>query len=267
MHDLAGKVAVVTGAGSGIGRATALRLGRAGMRVVAADLDQASLDELANEFSAQEIRYATVITDVADPAAVRRLRAAAFDAFGGIHLVHNNAGVALPPMPIWEISEELWQWVLGVNVRGVINGIRTFTPDLIAQGEGHVVMTASLAGLRAGSSLGAYCASKHAVVAMSKALAADLERIGSPVGVSVVCPALVLTNLGESSQRHWPPGTPRPEGWDPRKDGSVTSSAMSAEAVADMIHDAVVKNQFWVMTHPEMREAVESQFRDVINAF
>jgi NAD(P)-dependent dehydrogenase (short-subunit alcohol dehydrogenase family) len=237
------------------------------MRVVAADLDQSSLDELANEFSAQGISYATVITDVSDLGAVQRLRAAALDAFGRVHLVHNNAGVALPPMPIWEISDELWQWVLGVNVRGVINGIRTFTPDLIAQGEGHVVMTASLAGLRAGSSLGAYCASKHAVVAMSKALAADLERLGAPVGVSVVCPALVLTNLGESSQRHWPPGTPRPDGWDARRDGSVTSSAMSAEAVAEMIHDAVIKNQFYVMTHPEMREAVESQFRAALAAF
>jgi NAD(P)-dependent dehydrogenase (short-subunit alcohol dehydrogenase family) len=267
MHDLAGKVAVVTGAGSGIGRATALRLGRAGMRVIAADLDPAPLDELASEFSAHGISHATVLTDVADVGAVQRLRSAALDAFGAVHLVHNNAGVALPPMPIWEIGDELWRWLLGVNVRGVINGIRTFTPDLIAQGEGHIVMTASLAGLRAGASLGAYCASKHAVVAMSKALAADLERIGSPVGVSLVCPALVLTNLGESSQRHWPPGIPRPDGWDPRKDGSVTSSGLDPEAVAEMIHDAVVTNKFYVMTHPEMREAVESQFRAALEAF
>jgi NAD(P)-dependent dehydrogenase (short-subunit alcohol dehydrogenase family) len=266
MRTLTGKVAVVTGAGSGIGRATALRLGQAGMNIVAADLDAAPLEALGRELAAQSTPCVLVPADVSHLTAVERIRAVALEEFGAVHVVHNNAGVSLPAMPAWDVPIELWKWLLGVNLMGVVHGVRTFLPGLVAQGEGHVVITASLGGIRAGGQLAPYCASKHAVVAIGETLAADLADIGSPVGVSIVCPALVPTNLRVTSDRHRPPNVGYPEGAKPYR-GRVQSSSVSAEAVADAIHDAIVEDKLFVMTHADVRGVVEDRFAAILGAF
>jgi NAD(P)-dependent dehydrogenase (short-subunit alcohol dehydrogenase family) len=188
------------------------------------------------------------------------------DAFGAVHVVHNNAGVALPPMPLWEVDDALWRWIIGVNLLGVINGIHTFVPLLVAQGNGHVVNTSSLGGLRAGARLGAYSATKHAVIALSESLAADLRRVGADVGVSVVCPSAVPTNLGETSARNWPDTAPRPDITEPRNDGSIPYTVLQPEAIADMVHDAILENRLYVITHPETRELIAPRFDAILEA-
>jgi NADP-dependent 3-hydroxy acid dehydrogenase YdfG len=265
MRALAGKVAVVTGAASGIGRATALRLGQAGMSIVAADREAGPLEALGREFRGQSTPYALVPADVSDLSAVEEVRATALAAFGAVHVVHNNAGVALPSMPAWEVPVELWKWLLEVNLMGVVHGVRTFVPGLIAQGEGHVVITASVGGITAGGQLGPYCATKHAVVALGETLAADLAGIGSAVGVSVVFPGLVPTNLHATSDRHRP-ATGYPVAETPYH-GRVQSSSVSAEQVAEAIHDGIVGNKLFVMTHPDVRDTVEKRFAAILDAF
>jgi NAD(P)-dependent dehydrogenase (short-subunit alcohol dehydrogenase family) len=266
MRTLTGKVAVVTGAGSGIGRATALRLGQAGMSIVAADLDAAPLEALGREFVAQSTPYVLVPADVSHLTAVERIRAAALEAWGAVHVVHNNAGVSLPAMPAWDVPVELWEWLLGVNLMGVVHGVRTFVPDLVTQGEGHVVITASLGGITASGRRAPYCAAKHGVVAIGETLAADLAEIGSPVGVSIVCPALVPTNLRATSERHRPVIVGHPEEAKPYH-GRVQSSSVSAEAVADAIHDGIVENKLFVMTHADVRDVVKERFAAILDAF
>jgi NADP-dependent 3-hydroxy acid dehydrogenase YdfG len=265
MRALAGKVAVVTGAASGIGRATALRLGRAGMSIVAADREAGPLEALGRELRGQSAPYALVPADVSDLMAVEGIRAAALAAFGAVHVVHNNAGVALPAMPAWEVPVELWKWLLDVNLMGVVHGVRTFVPGLISQGEGHVVITASVGGITAGGQLGPYCATKHAVVALGETLAADLAAIGSAVGVSVVFPGLVPTNLHATSDRHRP-ATGHPVAETPY-DGRVRSSSVPAEKVAEAIHDGIIENKLFVMTHPDVRGTVAERFAAILDAF
>jgi NAD(P)-dependent dehydrogenase (short-subunit alcohol dehydrogenase family) len=155
MENLTGKVAVVTGAASGIGKAVALRAADEGMRVVLADIEEAPLKEADGEVAARGAETLTVVTDVSDAASVRALRDRALDAFGAVHLVHNNAGVG-GGGPIWEVPEQDWRWILSVNLWGVVNGIAAFVPLLIEQGEGHVVNTASIAGLVTAPFLGPY---------------------------------------------------------------------------------------------------------------
>ena len=147
-----------------------------------------------------------MVTDVSDAASVQALRDRALDRFGAVHLVHNNAGIGLGG-PIWEVSEEDWRWILGVNLWGVIHGVATFVPLLIEQGEGHVVNTASIAGLIAAPFLGPYNATKQAVVAISETLFKDLQAVGAPIGVSVLCPGFVQTRIAESERNRpaWAP--------------------------------------------------------------
>lgn len=266
MRTLTGKVAVITGAGSGIGRATALRLAQSGMSIVAADLEEAPLGALGRQFAAQSTPYVLVQADVSDLTAVERIRAAALGEFGAVHVVHNNAGVSLPPMPAWDVPVELWDWLLGVNLMSVVYGVRTFVPGLVAQGEGHVVITASLGGITAGGQRAPYCAAKHGAVAIGETLAADLAHIGSPVGVSIVCPALVPTNLRATSDRHRPAHASYPEESN-RYNGRVQSSAVSAEAVAEAIHDGILENKLFIMTHADVRGAVAERFAAILDAF
>ena len=192
MKDLQGKVAVITGGASGIGRAVADRAAGEGMKIVLGDIEEGPLKEAVDELTGRGAEALGVVTDVSDAASVRALRDRTLDRFGAVHLVHNNAGIGLGG-PIWEVSEEDWRWILGVNLWGVIHGVATFVPLLIAQGEGHIVNTASIAGLTAAPFLGPYNASKHAVVAISETLFKDLQAMGAPVGVSVLCPGFVQT--------------------------------------------------------------------------
>ncbi len=189
MEDLQGKVAVITGGASGIGRAVAERAAAEGMKIVLGDIEEGALAQAVDDLTAAGAEAIGVVTDVADRASVEALRDRALDRFGAVHLVHNNAGIGLGG-PIWEVTEEDWRWILGVNLWGVIHGVATFTPLLIEQGEGHIVNTASIAGLIVAPFLGPYNATKQAVVAISETLFKDLQTVAAPVGVSVALPRL-----------------------------------------------------------------------------
>ena len=209
MEDLQGKVAVITGGASGIGRAVADKAAAEGMRIVLGDIEAGPLKLAVDDMTSTGAEVLGVVTDVSDRASVEALRDAALERFGAVHLVHNNAGIGLGG-PIWEITEEDWRWILGVNLWGVIHGVATFTPLLLEQGEGHIVNTASIAGLIVAPFLGPYNATKQAVVAISETLFKDLQTVAAPVGVSVLCPGFVQTRIDDSERN-------RPE-WAPQRE-------------------------------------------------
>jgi NAD(P)-dependent dehydrogenase (short-subunit alcohol dehydrogenase family) len=270
MRELSGKVAVVTGAASGIGLALCRRLGADGMRMMMADVEEPALAAAAADLAAEGIEAATSATDVSDPDAVDALARATLDRFGAVHLVCNNAGVAGGALA-WEIPVPSWNWIVGVNLLGVANGIRSFVPHLIAQGEGHVVNTASVAGLIASPGLGAYCATKHAVVGLSESLRHDLAVVGSPVGVSVLCPGFVRTRIAEAD-RNWPARLgPPPEVPDQaaaeqmrQAVADAIESGLDPAVIAEAVRDAVVAGRFWILTHPEFNDAVAGRYRDAV---
>jgi len=266
MKDLQGKVAVITGGASGIGRAVADRAAAEGMKIVLGDIEEGPLKEAVNELTGHGAEALGLVTDVADAASVRALRDGALDRFGAVHLVHNNAGIGLGG-PIWEVSEEDWRWILGVNLWGVINGVAAFVPTLIDQGEGHVVNTASIAGIIAAPFLGPYNATKQAVVAMSETLFKDLQAVGAPIGVSVLCPGFVQTRIAESERN-------RPE-WAPDRDApgavelrgavqSLVDGGIAPSTVAERVIDAVRSDTFYILTHPELDAAIATRFDDIL---
>ena len=266
MDDLQGKVAVITGGASGIGRAVADRAAAEGMKIVLGDIEEGPLKEAVGDLTSSGAEALGVVTDVADGASVEALRDQALDRFGAVHLVHNNAGIGLGG-PIWEVSEEDWRWILGVNLWGVIHGVRTFTPLLVEQGEGHIVNTASIAGLIAAPFLGPYNATKQAVVAISETLFKDLQSVGAPIGVSVLCPGFVQTRIAESERN-------RPD-WAPDRDvegaaalrgvvQNMVDGGIAPTAVADRVIDAVRANTFYILTHPELTGAITTRFDDIV---
>ncbi len=266
MDDLQGKVAVITGGASGIGRAVAGRAAAEGMKIVLGDIEEGPLKEAVGDLTSSGAEALGVVTDVADGASVEALRDQALDRFGAVHLVHNNAGIGLGG-PIWEVSEEDWRWILGVNLWGVIHGVRTFTPLLVEQGEGHIVNTASIAGLIAAPFLGPYNATKQAVVAISETLFKDLQSVGAPIGVSVLCPGFVQTRIAESERN-------RPD-WAPDRDvegaaalrgvvQNMVDGGIAPTAVADRVIDAVRANTFYILTHPELTGAITTRFDDIV---
>ncbi|HEY2638409.1 MAG TPA: SDR family NAD(P)-dependent oxidoreductase [Streptosporangiaceae bacterium] len=266
MQDLAGKVAVVTGAASGIGLAVSRRLGSDGMRVMMADVEEPALAAAAKMLAAEGIEVYAEVTDVSDPGSVDALARATLGRFGAVHVVCNNAGVA-GGGPSWDIPLSTWTWVIGVNLFGVVHGIRAFLPHLIAQGEGHVVNTASVAGLLAAPWLGPYNASKHAVVAISESLHHEMAAIGSPVGVSVLCPGVVRTRIGESD-RNRPTrfavaaGQEEP-GHEQLRDALAAAIEAGSDpaVVATAVRDAIVDDRFWILTHPEFGPRIVARFR------
>jgi NAD(P)-dependent dehydrogenase (short-subunit alcohol dehydrogenase family) len=266
MKDLQGKVAVITGGASGIGRAVAERAAGEGMRIVLGDIEEGPLKEAVDDLTGRGAEALGVVTDVSDAASVRALRDRALGRFGAVHLVHNNAGIGLGG-PIWEVSEEDWRWILGVNLWGVINGVAAFVPALIEQGEGHVVNTASIAGLIAAPFLGPYNATKQAVVAISETLYKDLQAVGAPVGVSVLCPGFVRTRIAES-ERNRPPWAPDRDvpGRDELRGAvqSMVDGGIEAAAVAERVIDAVRADTFYILTHPELDDAIATRFEDIM---
>jgi NAD(P)-dependent dehydrogenase (short-subunit alcohol dehydrogenase family) len=262
----AGKVAVVTGAASGIGMALAERFADSGLHVVLADVDEAGLDAAAVRVASRGVETLTVPTDVSDRASVQALAAVSLERFGAVHVVCNNAGVTAPVDP-WFGPLSAWQWVLGVNLWGVIHGVRAFLPTLIDQGEGHIVNTASIAGLLPGFGP-SYDASKHAVVALSEDLHTTLTGMGASVGVSVLCPGWVRTRIIDAA-RNWPPDLgdvpPPPPGREvlERHARRVIDEGMAPAAVADLVAEAVATGRFWVFPHGDFVELAVQRWHSI----
>lgn len=256
MKTLRGRTAAITGAASGLGRAMALAFGAEGMNLALADVDEQGLQE-----TARLVKATTMRVDVS--------KASEVDAFAAslkeVHVVCNNAGVS-PLGPLWENTTGDWQWALGVNLWGVIHGVRAFVPRLVAQNEGHVVNTASVAGLISPPGMGIYNVTKHAVVALSESLYHDLRVRSSSVGVSVLCPAYVPTGISDS-ERNRPKdlaGAPVPEAMRQSLRKAVSSGKLSADDVARAVVAAVKEERFYILTHPRIKGAIQARMEDIL---
>ena len=272
MQDFTGKVAVITGGAEGIGRAIAERAAAAGMKLVLADIDGVRLDAALADLTGRGADAIGLKVDVSKADQVDALAALAFERFGNVHLLVNNAGVG-HNRPVWETTQADWDWVMGVNLYGVINGLRSFIPTMLKHGEpGHIVNTASMAGLLSQPGLAIYNASKHAVVTVSEGLHHDLTLRQSKLRVSVLCPAWVKTRIHQS-ERNRPAGGPtEPIGTlDPvaNKVGQAIMNAVEngipVEEVADAVFDAVAAERFYILTHPAYKGAVKVRMEDILN--
>lgn len=270
MKDLGGKTAVITGGASGIGLAIARRLVSERMNVVLVDIEEAPLAAAERELREGGGEVMAVRADVAKAADMERAASEVFARFGVAHVIVNNAGVGGGTGPTWKLSEADWDWSLGVNLKGVIHGIRLFVSRLVESGEeGHVVNTASMAGLTSTPWLAPYTAAKHAVVAISECLAKDLQLAGSKVGVSVLCPGFVRTHI-HLSERNRPAelaGSGTARSLDENL-GSVfrtlVESGKPVDEVADAVVTAIHDRRFYILTHPEMKPAIEHRLRDIL---
>ena len=270
MNSFSGKVAVITGGASGIGLALARSALAREMRVVIADVDPAALDEAVAQLQGGD-RLLALTTDVSDSAAVAALANRTEEAYGPAQLLFNNAGVG-GGGKLWEQSEADWDWVLGVNIKGVINGIRSFTPGMIEAGEGYIVNTASIAGLMCAPGTSTYTVSKHAVVALSEVLCGDLRNAGANVGVSVLCPSYVKTRI-YAYERNRPGYTERKLSEEElatqqaveEATAEFFSTAVSPEVVAEQVFTAISEQKFYILTHPEgSLEQVEKRMRGIL---
>ncbi|HXL74640.1 MAG TPA: SDR family NAD(P)-dependent oxidoreductase [Burkholderiales bacterium] len=267
MKMLEGRVAAVTGAASGLGRAMALAFAGEGMHAALADVDEPGLKDTLNEVQKHGVRAFAMRVDVSRYEEVESFCSKAIAQCGATHVVCNNAGVS-PLGAVWENTLADWQWILGVNLWGVIHGVRAFVPRLLAQGEGHVVNTASVAGLISPPGMGAYNVTKHAVVALSESLYHDLRLRGSPVGVSVLCPAYVPTGIADS-ERNRPRELLNP-GKSPSKEEAMLKKAaasgkLSADDVARAVVAAVKEERFYVLTHPRIKGAIRARMEDILD--
>jgi NAD(P)-dependent dehydrogenase (short-subunit alcohol dehydrogenase family) len=264
------RVAVVTGAASGIGLGLSARFAAEGMAVVMADVEEPALVDAAARLSENGGKVLPVPTDVASASQVDALRDEAVRTFGAVHVLCNNAGVGGPHDPLWLVTLGDWEWVLGVNLGGVINGIRSFVPLLLEQDAAHIVNTASVFGAFAGA-LGPYAISKHAIVALSETLYFNFESIGARVGVSVLCPGAVRTRFGSSARN-------RPASLGPPTDTSgeserasreqfdrllVTSGREPAE-VAGVVVDAIRHSRFYILTSENRNEAIRRRGAEIV---
>lgn len=265
--DLHGKTAVITGAASGFGREFARACAQAGMDLMLADVDEAGLVETAAASAALGVGVRHQRCDVSRPDQVEDLARIAFDGPRPVGLVFNNAGVASGG-PVWTSTPDDWQWVLGVNLMGVVHGIQSFVPRLIAAGRpAHVVNTASIAGLISPAGLGVYAASKHAVVALSECLFHELRAAEAPVGVSVLCPGFVATGIARS-HRNRPAdlanANPHGRAARDRVEQITAAATVTAAQVADRTLAGVRENRFYILTHPETGPAVRQRMADIL---
>ena len=270
MKDFKGKVAVITGGASGLGLAIAHRAANEGMKVVLADIEQAALDRAVDEMQRAGAEVIGVRTDVSRAADVDALAKKTISTHGKVHLVCNNAGVGGIRLKTWEASLADWQWVLGVNVWGVIHGVRTFTPIMLAQDEPcHMVNTASVAGLLSPSGMSVYNVSKHAVVTLSETMFQDLALMQAKLKVSVLCPAFVATGIWNSA-RNRPAdlsvGIDKAE--EERRAREVKAvldkGRLSAADVADQVFAAIVEEKFYILTHAKIKGPVEIRMQDIL---
>jgi NAD(P)-dependent dehydrogenase (short-subunit alcohol dehydrogenase family) len=274
--DFKSKTAVLTGAGSGFGLECARIGARLGMNLVLVDVQQDALDAATAEIKAAGVDVLSFKLDVSNAAQMEAMGSAVFERFGAPHFVFNNAGVGSGGL-IWENSVADWEWVLGVNVMGVVHGVRVFTPMMLAAAakdaawQGHIVNTASMAGLLNPPNMGVYNVSKHAVVSLSETLYQDLQLVTDQIGASVLCPFFVATGIGMSHRN-------RPvelRGDKPTKSQmiqqamtgkAVGSGKVSAADVAQLVFDAIGKNQFYIYSHPKAINSVQTRLEDILQA-
>jgi NAD(P)-dependent dehydrogenase (short-subunit alcohol dehydrogenase family) len=271
MQDFKGKVAVVTGAAGGIGRGMAETFVAAGMKVVLSDVEESALMQTSESLRGAGADVHAVRTDVADPAQIEALAKATLERFGKVHVLCNNAGIAAGGQSTWTSTLDDWNWIVGVNLMGVVHGIRTFLPIMIAQDEeAHIVNTASMAGLIV-NSMPLYAATKSAVVALSEGVYLELKRDGLKPGISVLCPGFVNTGI-LNSRRNRPadlqkvsaePAGPAAEAFrkwfvDQLKNG------MQPRAVGEQVLAGIREGRFYILTHPEMLPLVERRTADIM---
>jgi NAD(P)-dependent dehydrogenase (short-subunit alcohol dehydrogenase family) len=261
VRDLKNKVIVVTGAGSGIGRALVLSAAARGMRVVLADIDSGRLAETLEEVRARGVQAIGVEVDVGDAASVERLAARSFEAFGAVHVLVNNAGIAVAGSA-WSLPLETWKKVLDINLYGVIYGVHSFLPRMLASGEpGHVVNVASAAGLISVPGFAAYSASKFGVVGLTEALHHDLKVRKTPISASVLCPSWVQTRIAHDALM------PDCDAIDTNVNNAVAKAVehgISAESVAERVIGAIENEQFYIVTHDDTRSAVQARTDDIL---
>ena len=275
MKNFQGRTAVITGAASGFGLETARIAAREGMNVVMADVQQDALDRAAAEIAGLGAQVLAHRLDVADAAAVDALGAAVSERFGAPHVVFNNAGVGAGGL-IWETSAAVWQWVLGVNVMGVAHGVRVFTPMMLAAAksdagyEGHIVNTASMAGVTSPPNMGVYNVSKHAVVALTETLYQDLALVTQQITASVLCPFFVPTGIA-ASQRNRPDAA---QGAEPPTASQRVAAAATARAVgggrlsaadiAGLVFEGLREKRFYLFSHPQALASVQTRMEDIL---
>ena len=273
MQDFQGKVAVVTGAASGIGRALAAKSAQEGMKVVLADVEERALKRAEEELQASGAQVLAVRTDVSQAGEVEALAKTTFDTYGAVHLLFNNAGVA-GGTTVWESSLADWQWVLGVNLWGVIHGVHFFVPRMLAQdSEGHIVNTASSAGLMTSSGQGMYKVSKHGVVTLSETLACELAARGAKLKASVLCPEWVNTRILDA-ERNRPQAlanVPEEQHTSPEMVAALQAlrewlakEGMPPSQVAERVFDAIRQEQFYIFTHPTTKYVVQLRMEDIL---
>lgn len=271
MDEFEGNVAVVTGAASGIGEALARRSAEQGMRVVIGDVDEAGLARTAAAVSEAGAEVVSLRTDVTREADVRALADCALDAFGGVQLVFNNAGVMLGGTA-WELTDDDWRWVIDVNLFGVVNGLRVFTPILIDQGvPAHIVNTASMGGLTVGPYLSPYIVSKHAVVALTESVHYELAALESQVGISVLCPAAIATGIAHS-ERVRP--ADRPDTHPPETESARTfqqmlevgiAAGMRPDELAKIVFEAIREGRFWIYSDEALLDTVARRSKSILS--
>jgi NAD(P)-dependent dehydrogenase (short-subunit alcohol dehydrogenase family) len=271
MDQLAGQVAVVTGAGSGMGKAFASRFAAEGMKIVAADIQQDALTATVDELAATGHEVEGVRTDVADPESVHALADAATDRFGTVHLLCNNAGVeGYLDGAIWEATDKDWTWTVGVNFWSVVHGIRAFVPHMLAHGEpGHIVNTCSMTAVVSAANM--YGITKHAVLALSEVLAADLRAREAPIGVTALCPGIIATNLFHGS-RNRPAGLRNDADTDRAREGrelrermhATLTAGMPPAEVADLLVDAIRRDARYLLTDHQWDEQVRRRHEAIM---
>jgi NAD(P)-dependent dehydrogenase (short-subunit alcohol dehydrogenase family) len=271
VNDFKGKTAVVTGAASGIGRALAEKFLHEGMKVVLADIEEAALLRTEADLRKSDGNVLAVVTDVSKADDVDALAERTISEYGAVHVLCNNAGVGGDLAWSWEHSRDMWQWVLGVNLGGVIHGIRSFVPIMLRQEtESHVVNTASIAGLTALPFFAPYHASKYAVIGLSESLSYELSMQHSRVGVSVLCPGFVKTNVMDF-QRNRPrelQDHPRvraelPQAWYDTWNKFIAAGTAPSD-VAEQVVSAIRQERFWVFPHPELLDGVRARFESIL---
>jgi NAD(P)-dependent dehydrogenase (short-subunit alcohol dehydrogenase family) len=267
VQNFQNKVAVVTGAASGIGKAMAQRFAAEGMRLALADIEPQPLSQFADELRRAGAQVLFERVDVSKPADLERLAARTYQEFGAAELLCNNAGILPPGAPVWKEPLSNWRWTLDVNFFGVLHGVQAFLPRMLeANREAHIVNTASLAGLTTRPLMSAYNVSKHAVVALSECLYAELQLTTNKIHVSVLCPAFSKTRLADSG-RNRPEGVPA----DPAASFGfyealkrIVEEGTPPEQIADAVFEAIRKNQFWILTHPQLDQGIRDRFESML---